>query len=54
MNQDPLKEIQQLNAVVSHLKKTVLQLERELDFLRRENSRRKNEINSIISVIRKG
>ena len=44
---DCLREIETLKSAINRL-------ERELDFFKRENNRRKLEINQVASVLRKG
>ena len=42
------------NKEISRLQSVITRLERELDFLKRENNRRKSEIQQLVSVIRRG
>jgi hypothetical protein len=40
--------------LIKHLVDQVRELKQQVEFLKRENSRRKSEINQVISAIRKG
>jgi len=39
---------------LAHLRTVVARLEREVEFLRRENNRRKSEVQQVASVVRRG